>query len=125
MTRSASAAGLTGAPAPSVIARRSSPGAAELRQFLTLNGLVHRWIDPDSDPLVPLFGGAATIESKRLPLVVFADGSELEAPQEYRDFHAGMDVVGARPYLETACWRAELAERFGLPTRPSRGNTTC
>ena len=120
MTRSASAAGLTGAPAPSVIARRSSPGAAELRQFLTLNGLVHRWIDPDSDPLVPLFGGAATLEGKRLPLVVFADGSELEAPQQYRDFHAGMNVVGARPYLETACWRAELAERLGLPTRPAR-----
>ena len=120
MTRSASAAGSAGAPAPSVIARRSSPGAAELRQFLTLNGLVHRWIDPDSDPLVPLFGGAATLEGKRLPLVVFADGSELEAPQQYRDFHAGMDVVGARPYLETACWRAELAERLGLPTRPAR-----
>ena len=81
---------------------------------------MHRWIDPDSDPLVPLFGGAATLEGKRLPLVVFADGSELEAPQQYRDFHAGMNVVGARPYLETACWRAELAERLGLPTRPAR-----
>ena len=31
-----------------------------------------------------------------------------------------MNVVGARPYLETACWRAELAERLGLPTRPAR-----
>ncbi len=119
-TGSASAAGPTGAPVPSVIARRSSPGAAELRQFLTLNGVVHRWIDPDSDPLVPLLGGAATLEGKRLPLVVFADGSELEPPQQYRDFHAGMDAVGARPYLETACWRAELAERLGLPTRPAR-----
>ena len=31
-----------------------------------------------------------------------------------------MDAAGARPYLETACWRAELAERLGLPTRPAR-----
>jgi len=117
---SSSAAGPAGAPAPSVIARRSSPGAAELRQFLTLNGVAHRWIDPDSDPLMPLLGGAAALEGKRLPLVVFADGSELEPPEQYRDFHAGMDAIGARPYLETACWRAELAERLGLPTRPAR-----
>jgi thioredoxin reductase (NADPH) len=119
-TRSASAAGPAGAPAPSVIARRSSPGATELRQFLTLNGVAHRWIDPDSDPLMPLLGGAAALAERRLPLVVFADGSELEPPEQYRDFHAGMDVPGARPYLETAAWRAELAQRLGLPTRPAR-----
>src|SRR5207237_4888457 len=40
-------------------------------------------------------------------------------PELYRDFQAGMDAAGARPYLETACWRAELAERLGLPTRPA------
>jgi thioredoxin reductase (NADPH) len=119
-SRAMSAPGPAGAPEPSVIARRSSPGAAELRQFLTRNCVAHRWIDRDSDPLVALLGGAAALADRRLPLVVFTDGSELEPPEQYRDFQAGMDAAGARPYLETACWRAELAERLGLPTRPAR-----
>ena len=119
-SRAMSAPGPARAPEASVIARRSSPGAAELRQFLTRNCVAHRWIDPDWDPLVALLGGAAALADRRLPLVVFSDGSQLEPPEQYRDFQAGMDAAGARPYLETACWRAELAERLGLPTRPAR-----
>ena len=103
---------------PWVIARSSSPGAWELRALLSGNGVSSRWADPDSDPLIALLGGAERI-GRRLPVVLFSDGSRLDPPSHYQDARIGLDAAQVTNYVETSRWRAELARRLGLPTAPS------
>ena len=103
--------------APWILSRPSSPGAQELRQFLRGNGLVARWLDPDTDPLLELFGVRGSYDG-RLPLVVLPDGRRIEPPTEYRESRNDVDEAGLARYLETARWRADVAAAFGLPTRP-------
>ena len=50
---------------------------------------------------------------------MFADGSRIEAPANYAEPTPGrLDPARADDYLASAEWRAELASRAGLPTRP-------
>lgn len=102
-----------------VVSRASSPGAQELRQLLSRNALDHRWLDPDVDPLVELLDASERL-ARPLPLVVLADGSQIEPPAEYQDARADLDEGGARRYQLTSRWRAEVAAGLGLPTRPRR-----
>ncbi len=80
-----------------VLGSRWSPQSYAVREFLTRNQVPYQWLDVDTDAsartLVNQVGG----ESARLPVVLFADGSTLEAP-------------GA----------AELAGRVGLHTQAAR-----
>ncbi|MDQ3874950.1 MAG: FAD-dependent oxidoreductase [Actinomycetota bacterium] len=104
---------------PWVIARPTSPGATELREFLARNGAAYRWLDPDSDPLVDLLGGRRELE-RRLPLVVPADGALIEPPPQYQEPRDGLDDQGVQRYIETARWRARVAAAFGFATVPAR-----
>jgi thioredoxin reductase (NADPH) len=70
--------------------------------FLSRNGIDHRWVDLDDDPLGPMLEGA--VSRDRLPLVMFPDGGHLQAPTRRDD---------------VAAWRAELAARVGLNVTPS------
>ena len=84
----------------------------------------------DSDPLVELLKGRAVLEGRRYPLALFADGSILEGPERFmftryvRRHTAGaassVPPEDERAYAETARFKQQLAERVGLPTRPTR-----
>jgi NADPH-dependent 2,4-dienoyl-CoA reductase/sulfur reductase-like enzyme len=100
-----------------VISRPTSPGAQELRELLTRNAVEHRWLDPDSDPLVNLLGARERLD-RRLPLVLLPDGRQIEPPAEYQDARAELDEEGSRRYQLASRWRAGVAAALGLPTTP-------
>jgi thioredoxin reductase (NADPH) len=94
---------------PTIVGRRSTPGADAARDLLTRNEVPHRWIDLDRDPL----------SAGRLPLVLFPDGTQLEGPEDYAELMSGRtEGVPRERYLASARWRAELAAGAGLPTTP-------
>ena len=112
-----------------VIGRASTPGVPETRQFLARNGVPFQWVDVDTDPLVGLLKGRAELEGRRYPMALFADGSTLEAPERFMpNRYVRHRATGSAPpvtqadeqaYAETARFKQQLAERVGLPTRPS------
>src|SRR5918911_4487003 len=104
---------------PTIVGRRSTPGADAARDLLTRNEVAHRWVDLDRDPLAPLLD-TESLSTDRLPLVLFPDGALLEGPEEeYVDLVSGRtEGVARERYLASAHWRAELAARAGLPTAP-------
>ena len=70
------------------------------------------------DPLASLLRSDA-LSGRRLPLALFSDGTQLEAPERYLDPIPGrIDSSAQKDYLASAMWRAELAARAGLRTRP-------
>ena len=105
---------------PTIVGRRSTPGADAARDLLSRNEVTHRWVDVDRDPLAPLLD-TASVGTDRLPLVLFPDGTQLEGPaEEYVELVSGRtEPVPRERYLASAHWRAELAARAGLPTAPS------
>src|SRR5918996_1601537 len=104
---------------PTIVGRRSSPGADAARDLLTRNDVPHRWVDLDRDPLVPLLE-TESLSARRLPLVLFPDGTQLDGPEDYTGQVPGRTEGAPRErYLASAHWRAELAARAGLPTTPS------
>ena len=112
-----------------VIGRASTPGVPETRQFLARNGVPFQWVDIDTDPLVGLLKGRTELEGRRYPMALFADGSTLEAPERFmtnryvRHRAAGnappVTQADEQAYAQTARFKQQLAERVGLPTRPS------
>jgi thioredoxin reductase (NADPH) len=124
----------------SMIGSGSAPAMLAARAILVGNGVTHRWIDIDADPVGRLLAEHVHLGAER-PVAVFADGSQLPAPEEFVDptpsrvaeqtpaitqQRVGMVVparVGpqrAEAYLTSAQWRSELAQRAGLRTRPER-----
>lgn len=114
-----------------LLGQASTPGVPETRQFLTRNGVRFQWVDVDSDPLVRLLGGRARLEGRRYPMALFADGSVLEGPERFMltryVHHAAPDMPpppvaeeDERAYAATARFKQQLAERVGLPSRPTR-----
>ena len=112
-----------------LLGRASTPGVPETRQFLTRNGVPFQWVDVDNDPLVELLRGRAELEGRRYPLALFADGSLLEGPERFmltryvshtpRADSPPVPPEDERAYAETARFKQQLAERVGLPTRPT------
>jgi thioredoxin reductase (NADPH) len=103
---------------PTIVGRRSTPGADAARDLLTRNEVPHRWIDLDRDPLVPLLE-TESLSAGRSPLVLFPDGTQLEGPEDYAELMSGRtEGVPRERYLASARWRAELAAGAGLPTTP-------
>ena len=112
-----------------ILGRASTPGVPETRQFLARNSVPYQWVDVDSDPLVELLKGRAQLEDRRYPLALFADGSILEGPERFMltryvsHTHTGtsppVPSEDEQAYAETARFKQRLAERVGLPTRPT------
>ena len=104
---------------PTIVGRRSTPGAEAARELLTRNEVPHRWVDLDRDPLAPLLE-TESLSAGRLPLVLFPDGTQLEGPGDYTELVSGRTQgVPRAQYLISARWRAELAAGGGLPTTPT------
>lgn len=113
-----------------LLGQASTPGVPETRQFLTRNGVPFQWVDVDSDPLVGLLRGRARLEGRRYPMALFADGSVLEGPERFmltRYVHHAAPGMPPPPvarederaYAATARFKQQLAERVGLPSRPT------
>jgi thioredoxin reductase (NADPH) len=131
-------------PAISIIGSGSAEAALAARALLAGNGVAHRWLDTDRDPIGRVLRERAGLGAER-PVVVFPDGSQLVAPgafvepfprraaREYPHAQAttgrsrrGMRGPARTPpayverYVASANWRTELARRSGLRTQPSQ-----
>ncbi len=130
-------------PVVSMIGSGSAPAMLAARALLAGNGVPHRWIATDTDPVGRVLAEYAQLGVER-PVAVFADGSHLPAPEEFvvsgparagrepaRLPAAGERLVGmtspartpphgSAAYLTSAHWRSELARRVGLRTQPER-----
>jgi hypothetical protein len=104
--------------------RRAQAAAETAREFLRRNQVPVRWVDLDFDPLAA-FLSARELKAAKQPMALFADGSRLEAPENYAEPMPGRPDAGrASDYLASLCgernWRR--APAF-LPT-PSTTTTT-
>jgi thioredoxin reductase (NADPH) len=77
-----------------VVGHRWSPVSHQVRDFLARNQVPYRWLNLESDPEAARLLEQAGIEAPELPLVIFPDGTVLQAPSNH-----------------------ELAEKAGLQTR--------
>ena len=73
-----------GDPVVSMIGSGSAPAMLAARALLAGNGVAHRWIDIDADPVGRLLAEHVRLGVER-PVAVFADGSQLPAPAEFVD----------------------------------------
>ena len=128
----------------SVVGSGSAPATLAARALLAGNGVAHRWLDIDTDPIGRLLAEQTGLGVEQ-PVAVFPDGSQLVAPEHFvepvpgRAKRAGNDLVPAagpsrdgltgpartppeliQNYIAGAQWRTELAHRAGLRTRPER-----
>lgn len=104
--------------AVTLFGRRGQAAADTVRDFLQRNEVPLRWVDLDLDPLAA-FLSDRELGTARQPVALFADGSRLEAPERYAEAMPGrFDPARSRDYDASNRWRAELAARAGLPTRP-------
>ena len=71
-------------PIVSMIGPGSAPAMLAARALLVGNGVRHRWIDTDADPVGRLLAENVHLGAER-PVAVFADGSQLSAPEEFVD----------------------------------------
>jgi thioredoxin reductase (NADPH) len=107
---------------PTVLSTTVAPASATLRELLERNGVGHRWIDLDVDPLAHVFDFHQRLDGKRLPVVLFPDGSLLEGPEHYAEFAPDLDAISVGQAWDTMLWRNEVARRVGLATEPSRSS---
>jgi thioredoxin reductase (NADPH) len=105
---------------PTILSTTTALAATSLRELLVRNAVSHRWIDIDVDPLARTFEFHRHLEGKRLPVVLFSDGSLLEAPEHYADFSSDQDELSLEEAWVSMRWRNEVARRVGLPTEPTR-----
>jgi thioredoxin reductase (NADPH) len=102
----------------SIIGTAGSSAANAARVLLSRNGVPHRRIDVRHDPIAPLLR-EELLATRRLPLIVFPDGSELEGPVRHVAPSADSLATGRwEDFVESGRWQSELAERAGLKTRP-------
>ena len=133
----------TSDPVVSIVGSGSAEAALSARALLAGNGVPHRWLDVDSDPIGRTLARSAGLGAER-PVAVFADGSQLIAPADFVEpapgratresaarastngpSRSGMSAPARTPpdlverYIASADWRTELARRSGLRTRSS------
>ena len=111
-----------------LLGRAATPGAAEMRQFLSRNGVAFRWVDVDDDPLARVLAADRALSDVRFPCALFEDGSMLEGPAQFmrtryvpatrHGAESGLSAEEQQAYRETKLYKHELATRAGLPTRP-------
>lgn len=110
---------------PTVLSTTNALGSTSLRELLSRNGVLHRWIDLDVDPLARVFDFHRRLDGKRLPVVLFADGSLLEAPEHYTDFAPDLnDEASLNRAWATMLWRNEVARRVASKRSPRVTPTT-
>jgi thioredoxin reductase (NADPH) len=103
----------------SLIGSRADLTCETARDFLERNEVPFRYIDIDRDPIGRILRDGP-IRGRRLPLAIFPDGFELEGPENCVEPSPGkVQPERTGDYLRSAQWRAELAERSGLQTRPN------
>src|SRR5947209_8621571 len=83
-----------GDPVVSMIGSGSAPAMLAARALLAGNGVAHRWIDTDTDPVGRLLADRARLGVER-PVAVFADGAHLPAPDGFVD--PGPARIGREP----------------------------
>jgi hypothetical protein len=69
-------------PAVSIIGSGSAEAALTARALLDGNGVAHRWLDTDDDPVGRILRERGGLGAER-PVVVFPDGSQLVAPNDF------------------------------------------
>ncbi len=84
-----------------VLGPRWAPASHEIRDFLARNQVPYRWIDVESDPEAQKVIAAEGAERARMPLLIFADGTRIEAPsiQEVAD-RIGLQTQATRPFYD-------------------------
>ena len=107
-----------------IVGRRGTPGVDAARDLLERNDIAHRWIDIERDPLASLLDPTA-LDGRRLPLVIFPDGTELEGIADYLELVPGRvdrtRAPGTWPRRAgAACWQRGRGFRRG----PRRTSTT-
>jgi thioredoxin reductase (NADPH) len=82
-----------------VLGHRWSPQALEIKSFLAGNHIPYQWLDVEADSeAVSLLDGAL---DKKLPLVVFPDGEQLEAPAAFQIAQkVGLRTRADRPFYD-------------------------
>ena len=126
----------------SIIGSGSAEASLTARALLAGNGVAHRWMDTDADPIGRLLRERTGLGAEQ-PVVVFPDGSQLVAPADFVEpfpgraarehpaaqaasrSRSGMSGPARTPpefrerYVAGANWRTDLARRAGLRTAPS------
>src|SRR2546429_8449822 len=104
-----------------VITGPNAPASGAARDFIVRNGVPHRWLDLTTDPLAKFCDLGRRIADRRLPAVLFDDGTMLEAPEIFQQFGRGMASEAHREAaIKTMYWRTGVATRAGPAKRPSR-----
>jgi thioredoxin reductase (NADPH) len=104
----------------SLVGRRRLAAAQAARELLERNGVSHRWIDLDEDPVGRLLSDGP-IAGRPLPVALFANGETLDGPPTYVEPYPGQVRASAvADYIASASWLTELARRAGLPCEPQR-----
>jgi hypothetical protein len=127
----------------SIIGSGSAEASLTARALLAGNGVAHRWMDTDADPIGRLLRERTGLGAEQ-PVVVFPDGSQLVAPADFAEpfpgraarEHPAAQAAASRSlsgmsgpartppefrerYVAGANWRTDLARRAGLRTEPS------
>ncbi len=84
-----------------VLGHRWLPASHEVREFLARNQVPYRWLDVETDPEAQRLIEAEGAEGAHLPLLIFADGTRLEAPS-LRDVaeKVGLTTQAKRPFYD-------------------------
>src|SRR3954470_3903642 len=84
-----------------VLGLRWAPASHEMRDFLARNQIPYRWLDVESDPEARRVIEAEGAEGSHLPLLIFSDGSRLEAPsiREVAD-KVGLQTQATLPFYD-------------------------
>jgi hypothetical protein len=102
----------------SMIASGSAPAMLAARALLAGNGVAHRWMDIDGDPVGRLLAEHLGVGVER-PVAVFADGSQLPAPAEFLERGPARTGPGALgPAMNSVWgWRCRLERHRSRPRR--------
>src|SRR5215210_5814136 len=84
-----------------VLGLRWAPASHEMRDFLARNQIPYRWLDVESDPEARGVIEAEGAEGSHLPLLIFGDGTRLEAPsiREVAD-KVGLQTQATLPFYD-------------------------
>src|SRR5215210_6699631 len=84
-----------------VLGLRWAPASHEMRDFLARNQIPYRWLDVESDPEARRVIEAEGAEGSHLPLLIFSDGTRLEAPsiREVAD-KVGLQTQATLPFYD-------------------------
>ncbi len=84
-----------------VLGHRWAPASHEIRDFLARNQVPYRWFDIETDPEAQRIIETEGAEGSGLPLLIFSDGTRLEAPtiQEVAE-KVGLQTQAARPFYD-------------------------